>query len=212
MQLPDTAKAYAAPSSKTFVYLDSYVSDGQLLFSPDGREYYALASLGYNGVIGGSHELSFEDPHHHTKGRVKVDADAKTLTHNDEVYVEVTPPTEEVVVHPLPPVRRTEYFCIASDGTVYYVSSDKYNYSYESFKFYIGKIGESFREVAVNDVTRYRDGGTTHIDTDEGYFFSPTPFGDGDKKPAFNSNPLQTLNTEEYLIVESDSGVTITRQ
>jgi hypothetical protein len=215
MQLPDQAVAYAGPSGRAFIYLDPYPRDGQLLFSPDGHEYYALASVGYAGTLGGSHKLTFADPHHHIEGKVQVDAEAKTLIYDEEVFVEVTPPTNEVVVHPLPPTRRTEYLCAAEDGTVYYVGSDRYNYSYEGFKFYIGKIGGEFRQVAIKYVNRFRDGGTTHIHTDEGFFFSPAPFKAGsaeEKLPRFNKAVLHTLNSDDYLIVESESGVTITRQ
>jgi hypothetical protein len=107
-----------------------------------------------------------------------------------------------------------EYFCQAEDGTLFYVDADKYNYSYESFTLHIGN-GATMREVPIQDVRRYRDGGTTYLRTSEGTFFSPSPFDaqhDPELVPKWDSQKLTKLNSEDYLITTSNGGITITKK
>lgn len=67
---------------------------------------------------------------------------------------------------PLPTVRQAEYLFSLGDGQLLYVSSDRYNYAYESFRLFIGS-GESFTEFDVKSVYRGRYG-TTSIVTEIG--------------------------------------------
>ena len=72
---------------------------------------------------------------------------------------------------PLPMVRQPEYLFYLPNKHFVYVSADKYQYFYESFKLFIGD-GVEMREVHIRNVTRYCDGGTIIIETDEGQLFS----------------------------------------
>jgi len=68
--------------------------------------------------------------------------------------------------------RRIEYFCRNASGSkVIFVSSAS---GYDSFRMYVGVIGQPMRPVTVFDVQRLRDGGTTYIFTPEGVFFAPS--------------------------------------
>ena len=64
-------------------------------------------------------------------------------------------------------IRQSEYFFRTKNGDfIIYVDSSKF-YSYESFRLFIGKLGE-MRELKVTNVERFRDGGTTYIYLEDG--------------------------------------------
>lgn len=205
---------FVAPSGKSFVYLtDMPFSDGQVCYSPDSKTFYALATGGFGGTTI-EHDLSFSDPHHNVSG--KLHKSGEVITYDDEQYalredVEFDPSK----VIPLPATRRTEYFCMAPDGTFVYVSADKFNYSYESFKLFVGD-GKTMRGIPVQYVERYRDGGTTYIKTPEQQFFSPSPFNaerDPNLVPQWGATKLVNLNASDYDITETADGqVTITKK
>ena len=208
----ETPVVYVAPSGKAIAYLsDTPVSDGQLAYSPDGKTFYALANSGFSGTSV-KHQISFSDPHQGIDGRLRLD-DEK-IEYNGEVYQMTERQLDSSLIVPLPPARRTEYLCQDEDGIFVYVSADKYNYSYESFRLFIGE-GAAMREVEVYNVSRYRDGGTTYIETSDGVFFSPSPFNaqrDPDLVPKWSNNELVLLDAEKYTIVENDETVTIAKK
>lgn len=212
--MPTTKQAiqFVAPSGKVFVYLTDFPRDGEVLFSPDGVTFYALASSGFGGTTV-EHDLSFNDPHQGTSGKLHRNGDV--IDYNGERYTQQDVTFDQSSVVPLPATRRTEYFCQAEDGTLFYVSADKYNYSYESFKLFVGD-GTTMREVPVQYVERYRDGGTTYIRTPEETFFSPSPFNaqrDSSLVPQWGSQKLTNLNKDDYDIVETPEGeVSITKR
>jgi hypothetical protein len=205
---------FVARSGKTFVYLtDMPLGDGELCYSPDGKTFYALASGGFGGTTI-EHDLSFSDPHHGVSGRLCRNGDI--LTYEGENYFLQEGLAFDVSkTVPLPATRRTEYFCQTEDGTFVYVSADEFNYSYESFRLYVGN-GKSMRQIPVNDVTRYRDGGTTFIETAEETFYSPSPFNvrrDPNLVPKWGTNKLVELDPNNYDIREKANGkVTIKKK
>lgn len=204
---------FVASSGKSFVYLtDMPLSDGQVCYSPDNKTFYALATGGFGGTTI-EHDLSFSDPHRGVDGRLH--KAGEIITYDDEQYalredVEFDPSK----VIPLPAVRRTEYLCMAPDGMFVYVSADKFNYSYESFRLYVG-TGISMRRIEIIDVERYRDGGTTYIETPERWFFSPSPFSverDPNLVPKWGATKLVNLDVSDYDITETNDGVVITKK
>lgn len=123
---------------------------------------------------------------------------------------------ESSVVVPLPFARQTEYLCQTEDGTLVYVSADKHNYSYESFRLFVGD-GLLMREIPIEHVERFRDGGTTCVYTTEGRtFFSPSPSNarrDPKLVPKWDEEDLASLDRDAYDIVETPEGVvTITKK
>ena len=70
-------------------------------------------------------------------------------------------------------IRQSEYLFRTKKGDfIIYVDSSKF-YSYESFRFFIGKLGE-MRELKVTNVERFRGGGTTYIYLEDGsVLFAP---------------------------------------
>ena len=106
-------------------------------------------------------------------------------------------------------LRKAQYLVQLANDTFIYVSADP-DLFYESFRLYIG-AGTTMREIPVESVTRYRDGGTTYVYTPEGIFFSPAP-GHTDLVPHWGIEELIKLNPDDYSIVEEDGTVTITKK
>ncbi|MDB5185074.1 MAG: hypothetical protein JWN38_882 [Candidatus Saccharibacteria bacterium] len=213
MPMTKQVTQFVAHSGKSFVYLtDMPFQDGQVLFSPDGITFYALASRGFGGTSI-EHDLSFDDPHQGVSGKLHRNGDV--IDYDDERYTQQDVIFDQSSVVPLPATRRPEYLCQAEDGTLFYVSADKYNYSYESFRLFVGD-GTTMREIPVQDVERYRDGGTTYIRTPEETFFSPSPFNaqrDPNLVSQWGLQKLTNLNKGDYDIVETPEGqVSITKR
>lgn len=103
--------------------------------------------------------------------------------------------------HPLPEIRRKEYYLKMEDGTIFYVDALKHNFSYETMRLFTGL--REIHEVKINNITRARDGGTTFIYTNEGRLFvpskmlgkqlKPTWTRDGSKDPQDLFEPLPKL-------------------
>lgn len=90
--------------------------------------------------------------------------------------------TSQIVFHPLPKIRRTEYLLSDSANTLFFVDCLQYDWDYSDFRVFHGPI-ENMQEVPIllneeNAVVRYRDGGTTFIKTEMGTLFIPTRMGD----------------------------------
>lgn len=176
----------------------------EVLYSPNGEKFFELYRRGF----GGSNEefdLSFEDPHHERNGRFHRSGD--TIELDGTIFRKIDEPRAVDVV-PLPEVRKPEYLFRLADGNYLYVSADKYRYSYESFRMWIGS-GEEMREVIVKRVGRYRDGGTTQIDTEEGVFFNPIGFAFRDRKSTWKDEEMTRLDLNDFVIVENDRRVTV---
>ncbi len=80
--------------------------------------------------------------------------------------------------HPVPEIRVTEYFIKLTDGRYIYVTAARYNYSYKSFRLYIG-TPDAMQEIKVRLTNRLHDGGSTVIATIWGTLFAgvhETPF------------------------------------
>ncbi len=176
---------------------------GEILYNPGGDKFFELLRSGFGGNSE-EYDLSFEDPHHERKGKFHRAGDTIEL---EGVTFRKSDGPENIEVVPLPTVRRPEYLFRLADGNFLFVSADKYRFSYTSFRMWIGN-GEEMKEIGVRYVGRYRDGGTTIIQTDSGNFFSPTPF-DTEKKATWNDEEMTRLKIEDFVIVENDNDVTV---
>lgn len=205
---------YAAESGKRFVYLSDFPIRNELLYSPDGETYYVLVCSGFGGTTI-EHDLSFDDPHQGIHGKLRHEGDV--VTYNGERFVrqDGTLALLEAKIIPLPFARATQYLCQTEDGTFIYVSADKYDFTYGSFRLFIGD-GTTMREVPIRDVQRYRDGGTTYIETAEETFFSPAPINrryDNTLVSKWGKQSLVDLDDNGYQITETPDGrVTISKK
>lgn len=192
-------------SGESFIYGSDW--GRPLFYSPDGVIYFELLRTGFGGNANG-HSINFEDPHHNRNGELK--RKEGTLTWLNKTFKQVECPMNIEVV-PLPTVRAPEYLFRLVGGIFIYVSANKYNYSYESFKFFLGKPGQ-MKEFPVLSVDRYRDGGTTYIKTSAGTLFSPTPFKKPKVKPTWDGEKIKELQPDQYTIEENDDTVKITKK
>jgi hypothetical protein len=102
----------------------------------------------------------------------------------------------EVPLNPLPAnAKRTEYIFKMKDGTIIYVDASKYNYSYETFRMFVGEPG-SMKEVKVQAVERRRDGGTTYVRAADGRVLF-APFSNTEK-PTWNGIEIEAIEKEHF--------------
>jgi hypothetical protein len=53
---------------------------------------------------------------------------------------------------------------------------------------------ENITKLEVNDIQRYRDGGTTYYHTNAGIIYTPTPLKNDEINPTFNKRPAQNID------------------
>lgn len=196
-----------------FIYLDTLpISDGKILFSPDGEEFFAVAMVGFSGGAE-VHDLSFVNPHDGLRRR-QLQLHNGVITYKGVAFIKQEGVVDVPAFVPLPSLRVVEHFCQADDGTFIYVSSDKYHSTYRGFRLFIGD-GATMRQVPIKEVQRLRGGGATRIFTPEGLFYSPSLFSKLSPRPetpSWNSQPLDSVNPDDYAIVENDETLTITKK
>jgi hypothetical protein len=210
--LPATALCFQSVGGEFIAYGTAWANP---LYLGNSAELHQVVTSGFGGT-GTDHHVSFEDPHQQRRGEFHRKSDTITLA--DLAYERVNCPTYVKIV-PLPTVRTPEYLFALPDGKYAYVSADKYYYGYDTFRVYVGPLG-NMREVKITgEVIRYRDGGTTFIPTADGVLYSP--FGAEPrwrKQPAGNAEwftpegavawkdviPLQRLDHDEFTFVEEE--------
>lgn len=96
---------------------------------------------------------------------------------------------EKIELIQLPKGHETEYFGLLDDENYFLIHRPKEGWDYSSFIAEIGPF-EDMAETQVFKVVRYRDGGTTYIDTAKGMFYFPTPFSDTPVAPTLGGKPI----------------------
>lgn len=79
------------------------------------------------------------------------------------------------------------------NGVTFAIFHPEHEWDYSDFRCVVGATDGSVREVTVKSVVRYRDGGTTDIETVIGNFHFPS---------AFNPEDKATFDGEEILMEE----------
>lgn len=207
IQTTDKAEFYKAPSGAMFAFTEPF-KWRDFYYSPDGQNFFEIKSRGFGGS-GKEFTISYENPHNSTSGKIR--GEDNRLFTETEVF-DLVDSFPEIEVTPLPTIRITEYLFMAAGGQYFYVCADKYNYSYESFRLFVG-TPPNLRPIKIKHVERYRDGGTTYIRTDEGILFSPSPFKEGVKATWTNVDKFEIdlvkLDPSQFKITETEDGVTI---
>jgi hypothetical protein len=173
--------------------------------------FFQLNQLGRNST-GQATKYSFTSPLQAiTAGSFT--ATNKTGTYSGRHFT-LTVPVDPSVTTPtmLPVVPRCEYLFLAhktSPHTYIYVSSDVYNYS-SNFRVWVGD-GTTMKQLIIkpHGIQRWKDGGTTHINTEEGLLFAPSVLRDCTVAPRFADLPITPINAENYTIVDSVQAVAI---
>lgn len=178
-----------------------------LFFSPNGLVFYELRAVKEDESFvwnEESHALVFEDSRDceiNVIRRLGDEIMCEKKYHKVEGYPEI-----EVV--PLPEAREPEYLFVLPDDRYLYVSADKYDRLYGSFRLFVGPR-EAMRRIPVKDVTRLRDGSTTYIRTHEGTLFSPSPLSVG-SWATWDGIKLTRVDPSQFAIVEKCDFVFIT--
>jgi hypothetical protein len=221
MQPPDSltqevrfVEVFKSKSGWAVGYLDDTpFQDGQVCLTRDMVTWRPLAAGGFGGSSV-NHTVTCLDPeandHPMTFTRV-----GDTLWWGGNAFERMENPGEiRPSILSLPRTRKPEYLFAEEHGAfLIYVSADKYNYSYESFRLFIGHPGETaLRKLAIRQVRRMRDGGTTYIHTEEGSLYSPSKLGHVDKTPTWKGradHKLVERDPSQFVITETDHGVRI---
>lgn len=77
-----------------------------------------------------------------------------------------------------------------ANGVTFAIFHPEADWDYSDFRCVVGATDGSVREVAVKSVIRYRDGGTTEVETAIGHFHFPSSFNTNDKA-TFDGQPIQ---------------------
>jgi hypothetical protein len=92
------------------------------------------------------------------------------------------------------PSQELEYFGKLDDLTFFVVIRPKEDWNYSDFKLKIGKQ-DDLKEIKVNNVERYRDGGTTVMHTAVGRFYFPCHMA------ILNNKDLKPMLDEKEIVV-----------
>jgi len=137
-------KVFVHESGEAFALLDKQMwYNGEVLYSPDGRRFYALDVKGFSSVSSPSHLLrvafSFLEPRSGLEGRLEIEGGV--LKYDERKYVEQTDfPLEWVTIIPPAshPVTRYMYEC--RDGRwLCIVSEGRSMYDVKSFRLFVGR-------------------------------------------------------------------------
>ena len=90
----------------------------------------------------------------------------------------------------LPNGMYVEYVGRLPNGVTFAIFRPEIDWDYDSFRCVFGADDGSVKEITVNQVVRYRDGGTTEVDTKVGNFRFPTPFNP-ELKPTFDGQQIE---------------------
>lgn len=179
---------------------------GDIFHSPDGKIFYQLKMAGFSGS-NNKHELTALDPHSGMELKIEVKRDGSIVSYDGRTLSLLGTFDTATPVVPLPTVRVYEYLFQSTTGKpLVYVSVDKYTYSYESFKLFVGSVGVTMNQIHVKNVERYRDGGTTYVYTEKGILFSPARQIAG-KDATWNGEKVVRLDPKDYDIAETNEGV-----
>jgi hypothetical protein len=202
--LPRNAAVFRADDGQEIVYLTgSPFADGQVLYSPDGAEHYALA---YRNFVGTTrrHSFSFEDPHHSRRSSLGRFGELVYL--KDVIFSKVTKGTapREITVVPLPTSEnKQEHLFRLPDRRCVYIIIDACENSGAPYQAFLGR-GETLRAVPVDE---YRDepgfGWLVVIDDHDLWV-------EEDGSLTWDNEDIERLDFSQLLVIHGPMSVTIT--
>lgn len=205
MELNPNATCYTCQrTGEIVIFGDSWAKP--IFYSPDGRKFFQLVQTGFGGTSL-DFSIHYDNPHNGDHGQMFCKDNA--VTWNGKIFAETACPSS-ITFEPIPAVREPAFLFLTSDGTFIYVSRDKYNYRYETCKFFIG-TSQDMKLVDITNWETYRDGGTTNITTTAGVLFSPTPF-DTKAVSTWQGVKVTKLDTKDFTIEESGDTAKIKKQ
>lgn len=180
------------------------------------EKFFEVKTLG-GSFCGEKAKCGFDNPHnpmktpdgvhHQHNGKVFRDGDFLCLDlGTSPIIFSKKRETDEIDIVPLPEVRVREYL-LHNDQQNIYLSYNKYMASYDDYKMFIGPVGSVMKEIQIDDMTRYRDGGTTIIKTKAGELYIPTPFKKKDHDYKITFNGEQFFEYSDTTLVEEKGSV-----
>lgn len=103
------------------------------------------------------------------------------------------PPESVAKVEGVPQKFSVGYFGRIDEKTYYVIlalTRDNPVPYYKGFRAFVGPA-EKLREIKVKNVERYRDGGTTYVETTAGSFYFPRGLRGLEEKPTFRGEPIE---------------------
>ena len=98
--------------------------------------------------------------------------------------------------------RKPEYLFRRPNGQYIYVSASMNNYSYGSFRLFMGEA-PLLDSLSVTKVERHRDGGTTLVETSAGILYVPTRLRPH-QRAKWNDELLTSVDIPNALVIERD--------
>jgi hypothetical protein len=182
----------------------------------EGSDKYLTLRVDSFGGTTICHRLSYHNPHNSTEfnGEVYYRDGNVYRDHNSLCFA---PKFEDPIIFhemkrieldpasivPLPTIRVKEYLLCNSSGTFIYTSYDKFQI--DPHKFFIGEYN-NMKPVEILSFDRYRDGGTTYIETSNGTLFVPTPWEKNDKAIKFEEERFFEFDWE---VEEGDNSASL---
>lgn len=182
---PEISNAYKNENGD-ILFSTSFFTDWYIL-TTDNNSAYKLPVAGYGGTdiefnVSLTHEL---DKEKNLQLNVnKNEGKAFIGTSFDDMKLEILSDDEktklcqsilnnEISCIGLPEVRDIEEALQFPNGDYLVVSCNKIDYEYETLHMFTGSSLDSLRQITINNVERFRDGGTTFYMTDEGILYTP---------------------------------------
>jgi hypothetical protein len=104
-----------------------------------------------------------------------------------------------------PFTRTVEYIFQTLLGDVLLVTDDPHAKGYYGYQLFVGD-GITMEEHKILNFDRWKDGGTTFIDTDVGKLFSPSAYDRKDKMPTWKGEEIKELNKSNYTMTFPPGG------
>jgi hypothetical protein len=209
MKLNSVINRYISGDGSDTIWYNDFALE--IYYANNTHPIHEVIKKGFAGTVN-KHTLTFVD--HDEKEYKILKHDKQMIILDDNLYHNFSFMTLDGTdidfdFKKFPSFRAPHYlFKVDNEDIVVYVSMDKHKFDYNTCHMYVGNIGGTFVHVPIKEFTRYRDGGTTYIKTDMGVLFAPTPF-EKDKKASFNKKNLESLNPEDFTIIE-DHGKDVT--
>ena len=105
--------------------------------------------------------------------------------------------TRKITVLGMPEMRKIESVFKTEDNEYIVVSGDAIKFSYEGYRLFKGQP-DNLTELKVENVTRYRDGGTTFYKAEEGTLYTPSAFKTNEN-PTWNQQDVKRIDVQEFL-------------
>lgn len=196
---PDKNLCYENEQFKiVIISAESGYSD--IYLSIDDGSYKAMIG-GMKSASGGKTLYMFEDVNTNVHYELYTEPNVALLKNDDSTFnfyfLKSKDATSEIECEfqDVPQIREPENVLIDDEtNDIYVIDNLKYNSTYESYIIHKLSKKDNFKSLKVNQVIRYRDGGTSFYHTVEGVLYMETAFKGKDRKCTFTDNDGKVID------------------